>query len=69
MVGKTKTLKNAFLIVPVPGHSYLPPDPVFGRIKGKVRREEYIVDPEKHFEIFREDGQLVKLGSEVTVND
>lgn len=48
------------VIFPVPGHSYIPPDRVFGRIEKVVRRREVIVDPDEYIGIFENYGTVVR---------
>lgn len=40
-------LKEIRLIFPVPGHSYIPPDGVFGRIEIELRDLDTIIDREQ----------------------
>ena len=64
------TITEVKLIFPVVGHSYLPPDRVFGRIEKEVRRKEVIVKPEDYYLLFEEQGKLQKLGDgECVVSD
>jgi len=39
-------------IFPVRGHSYMPPDRVFGRIEKELRKRENIVSPSEYYAIF-----------------
>lgn len=36
------------LVFPVTGHSFLPPDGVFGRIENDIRRHEEILNPDAY---------------------
>lgn len=56
-------IKEICVTYPVVGHSYLPPDRVFGRIEKVVRSKEVIVTPEEYFEIFSDEGKVIRLGS------
>lgn len=40
-------------IFPVRGHSYMPPDRVFGRIEQEFKKKENIVSPNQYIEIFK----------------
>lgn len=40
-------------IFPVRGHSYMPPDRVFGRIEQVLRKKENIVSPKQYIDIFK----------------
>ena len=46
---------------PVRGHSYMPPDRVFGRVEQILRRQATILLPQEYFQTFKEVGQLVQL--------
>ena len=50
------------MIFPVTGHSYIPPDRVFGRLEKKIKMKEKIVRPENYIELYREVGTVHKLG-------
>lgn len=41
-------------IFPVRGHSYMPPDRVFGRIEQVLRKKENIVSPKQYIDIFKQ---------------
>lgn len=49
-------------IFPVVGHSYMPPDRVFGLIERKVRKNPAITDPEEYHKIIREYSSIQILG-------
>ena len=49
------------LYYPVPGHSYMPPDRVFGVIEKKLRKIETIIHPEQYLKIFSESGTVIGL--------
>lgn len=57
------------LIFPVPGHSYIPPDRVFGRIEQNLRNIETITKPETYVDVFKKHGTVFKLGSDCTIFD
>lgn len=61
---------EAKITFPVVGHSYLPPDRVFGRIEKEVRRREVIVKPEDYYLLFEKQGTVQRLGgAECVVSD
>jgi hypothetical protein len=52
------------LVFPVVGHSFLPADRVFGRIEQRIKRFETLLTPEDYHKIFREQGEVIKLGDD-----
>lgn len=64
-----RAIRQIELVFPVPGHSYIPPDRVFGQIEKKVKRHESIIDPEDYYKIYRDHGKVLLLGTEVKVFD
>lgn len=54
---------------PVPGHSYIPPDRIFGVIERKVRKLETITHPNTYFDIFNECGTVKRLGLDFNVEN
>lgn len=57
------------LVFPVTGHSFLPPDRVFGRIEKKIRKEEEIVSPEEYHKIIEMHESILRLGNDWEVYD
>lgn len=49
-----RNVQQIELIFPVPGHSFLPPDRVFGRIEKILKKEATTVDPRRYVNIFKE---------------
>jgi len=49
---KETIFKKITHIFPVRGHSYMPPDRVFGRIEKELRKRENIVSPSEYYAIF-----------------
>nr|XP_022907523.1 uncharacterized protein LOC111419015 [Onthophagus taurus] len=62
-------VKTIELIFPVPGHSYLPSDRIFGRIEKILKKESTIIDPKIYRNIFEEHGTVVQLGKDCEVKD
>lgn len=56
------------LITPVPGHSFHPPDRVFGRIEERLRKMPTITNPNTYIELFAEHGIVRTLGDDCIVN-
>lgn len=54
---------------PVVGHSYIPPDRLFGQIEKVIKRKPEITSPEQYVEIIRNWGSVYKLGVDVPVKD
>lgn len=63
------TLENIVLTFPVPGHSFIPPDRVFGNIERVVNKEETILQPEEYLKIFSRFGTVLQLSKDVTILD
>lgn len=51
-------LKQINHIFPVRGHSYMPPDHVFGRIEKCLRKKEIITSPSQYHNIFKKFAQV-----------
>ena len=49
---------------PVRGHSYMPPDRIFGRIEKTYRKKEEILSPNEYYEILKEHGTLKVLNKD-----
>ncbi|KAJ8882851.1 hypothetical protein PR048_014665 [Dryococelus australis] len=62
-------VKEIILIFPVPGHSLLPPDHVFGRIEIELKHRETIVKSEEYLEIFENRGTVPTLFYDYPVFD
>lgn len=57
------------LIFPQTGHSYIPPDRVFGLIEKSVRKLESIVLPDDYEKIYQNIGKTFMHGTEVPIHD
>ena len=62
---KVQTLE---LIFPIPGHSFIPPDRVFGLIEKEVWARNNI-SPEEYFEIYGNYGKVIRLGMDIPIQD
>ncbi|CAG5003166.1 unnamed protein product [Parnassius apollo] len=51
------------------GHSFLPPDRIFGNIEREIRPLEVIAEPEVYFDIFKRYGKVIRLGSDFQFYD
>ncbi|XP_057671231.1 uncharacterized protein LOC130902959 [Diorhabda carinulata] len=58
-----KHVKIIEVVFPVVGHSFLPPDRVFGRIERSIKKRESIVNPNEYIEIFEESGTVRQFGN------
>lgn len=59
-----KSVEGLQLVFPVTGHSFLPPDRVFGRIEKDIRQEEEILSPAEYHEIIGKHETIVELGKD-----
>lgn len=64
-----KSVKSVELIFPVTGHSYLPPDRVFGLIEKDFKKHEIIQTPEQAIDIVSKHCSVKKVGSDLKVYD
>lgn len=64
-----KTVEQIVLSFPIVGHSFLPPDRVFGVIEKKIRAKGIIVQPEEYIDIFKSVATTFNLGSDCPVYD
>lgn len=55
-------IKNIQLIFPVVGHSFIPPDRVFGIIEKDVRKREIIKNAEGYMDIIKNYSTIINLG-------
>lgn len=60
LVEAPRHIKSVTVYFPTPGHSYMPPDRVFGRIEKTIKRKETIIQPEEYHKIFSEYGTITK---------
>lgn len=59
-----KHISKIEFIFPVVGHSYMPPDRVFGLIERKVKNNPAITDPEEYYKIISEVSYIQILGKD-----
>lgn len=62
-------MHKVIITFPVVGHSFLPPDWVFGRIETKVRGINVILSPMEYEVVLKEFGTVIKLGTNLPVFD
>lgn len=58
-------VKSIELVYPVRGHSFIPPDRVFGLHEQAIKKREIILTPEEYLEIFEPHSTVLKLGDDV----
>jgi len=68
-VERSKVFNKILHIFPVRGHSYMPPDRVFGRIEKQLRKTETIVSPTEYYNIFSQHGQVLRWNVEWKSSD
>lgn len=66
---KAKMIKEINHYFPIRGHSYMPPDQVFGRIEKQIRQRETIVSPVEYYGIFKQYTTVKIYGNDFTVLD
>lgn len=62
-------IKKVELFFPVTGHSYLPPDRVFGLTEKVIRKKEVIYQPREYIDIIQEHAKVVKVGEDCQIYD
>lgn len=63
------TVKDIELIFPVRGHSFIPPDRVFGLIENDIKRRQEIVSPETYVDLVESHASVIRLGQDCPVYD
>lgn len=61
---KSSIFNKIYHIFPVRGHSYIPPDRIFGRIEQKLRKKENIVSPSQYYDVFKEETSVHVYGKD-----
>lgn len=64
-----RQLESVELVFPITGHSFLPPDRVFGNVEQEVKKNEEIILPDEYRTIIGGHGKVLKLGDDVDVYD
>lgn len=57
-----RNIQDVEIIFPVTGHSYIPPDRVFGHSEKEIKRHEVVLLPEEYQEIFSHYATVKQLG-------
>lgn len=64
-----ENIKGIKLFFPVAGHSYLPPDRVFGLIERDLKKIETIIQPKEYYNVFQKHGTVLKIDTDFHVFD
>lgn len=64
-----ENIKEVELVFPVVGHSFIPPDRVFGRIEKEIKKMDTIIQTEDYFSVFNRYGTVTQLGVDYPVYD
>jgi len=66
---KNNPFAEVKVVFPIRGHSYLPPDRVFGRLEKEYRRQDIMETPESYYNIMQRQGRVKKINQEWHVFD
>lgn len=61
---QSKVFKKVEHVFPIRGHSFMPPDRVFGRIEKIYRKQDKIISPKQYHDILKEHGTLKVLSKD-----
>lgn len=56
-------IKTVELVFPISGHSFIPPDRVFGLVEKEIKRIETILKPVEYVEVFEKYGTVMLLNN------
>lgn len=59
-----ENIERVEIVFPVTGHSYIPPDRVFGLVEKEIKKKEVILNPEEYTELFSRYATVKHLGSD-----
>lgn len=62
-------IENIEIIFPVVGHSFIPPDRVFGIMEREVKKIDTIVDPKDYVDIFSKTATVLRIGKDCHIYD
>lgn len=68
-LSKQNLITNIEVVFPVRGHSFIPPDRVFGHIERDIRKKEVILEPEEYINIFSRYATVLKVGEAVEIKN
>lgn len=52
-------IKKIEFVFPIPGHSFIPPDRVFGLIEKEIKCMENIISPQEYMDIYKNHGTVI----------
>ena len=64
-----KNIKKMELFSPMTGHSFFPPDRVFGLTEQVIRKMEVIYHPSRYIDVITEHAKVVQVGKDCQVFD
>lgn len=64
-----KTITKIEVIFPIVGHSFMPPDRVFGLIESKIKKTNVILDPKDYESIIEKYSKVLWLGNDWKAHD
>lgn len=68
-LAKQNVISKIEVVFPVRGHSFIPPDRVFGHIEVECKKKEIILEPQEYLHIFSKYGTVLKVGKDVEIYD
>lgn len=63
------SVKKIMLLFLIVGHSFIPPDRVFGRIESKIKKNTTLLTDKDYVEIFKSCATVIRLGEECPMVD
>lgn len=69
LLNAPSTLKSIELVFPIRGHSFRPPDRVFGHCEKQIKTLHEIENPDKYVEIIRSFSSVIHVGTDCDVFD
>lgn len=62
-------IKKIEIVYPVVGHSYIPPDRLFGKIERIYKKTTVVINPNEYIAMVKKFATVYRVGFEVPVND
>lgn len=62
-------IKTVDITFPIVGHSFIPPDRVFGNVEKDLKKRDTILSPEEYEEVLLKHATVHKVGSTVPIKD
>ncbi|KAJ8875159.1 hypothetical protein PR048_023052 [Dryococelus australis] len=67
-IHKSRTFKYVEYYFPIRGHSYMPPDGIFGRFEQELRKNDTILEPNEYHKVFATDATVNVLGTDWVIS-